>query len=102
MKWKFWQKKKTVGRWLLERKSEQAQESVIRRFEIPSGEVQWIRQLFDAYQSIPGGADKEAHYILWSAIADIFPEVRSGQWRLVFLGALGVAVEEYIPSRESR
>ena len=61
MKWKFWQKKKPVWQWLLERKSEQAQESVIRRFEIPSGEVQWIRQLFDDYQSIPGGADKEAH-----------------------------------------
>ena len=90
MKWKFWQKKKPVGQELL------------RRLEIPADKVQEIRRLFDAYQSIPGGADKEAHYILWSAIADIFPEVRSGQWRLVFLEALGGAVEEYIPSRESR
>ena len=90
MKWKFWQKKKTVG------------QERLRRLEIPADRVQEIRRLFDAYQSIPGGADKEAHYILWSAIADIFPEVRSGQWRLVFLDALGVAVEEYIPSRESR
>ena len=50
MKWKFWQKKKPVGQELL------------RRWEIPADRVQEIRRLFDAYQSIPGGADKEAHY----------------------------------------
>lgn len=90
MKWKFWQKKKTVG------------QERLRRLEIPADKVQKIRRLSDAYLSIPGGADKEAYFLIWSAIAGIFPEVRRGQWSLEFVGAFGVAVVECPPSPKSK
>lgn len=85
MNWIFWRKK-----------SEEAQSKPEpRRFEIPESEVLAIRVLYDNYRSLPAKADRESHYLLWSAIAQIVPEVRTyAFWEINFPTALRVEIVE--------
>jgi len=82
MKWKFWKK-------------EEAPKRELRRLEIPAERVREIRRLSDEYYGLPARQDKEAHYILWTAVAEIFPEVREGRWRLEFPNAFRAEVVEW-------
>lgn len=69
-----------------------------RRLSIPADKVRQVRELDDAYQKKPRGRDKTEHYDCWSFIAEIHPEVRVGQWRLRFPGALEAKVVEEVES----
>ena len=69
-----------------------------RRLSITADKVRRVRELDDAYQKRPRGLDKTAHYDCWSFIAEIYPEVRVGQWRLRFPGALEAEVVEVVES----
>lgn len=83
MNWKFCQKPKPV-------KPEP------KRFEIPADKVQEIRRLSDAYSALPSNQDREAHFILCSAIVEIFPELKDCWWRLTFPDGLRAEVFEII------
>lgn len=53
-----------------------------RRFVVPEEKTEEIYRLWDAYRN--ADAEKESarteRYQVWSAIAEIFPEVRTGSW----------------------
>jgi hypothetical protein len=69
-----------------------------RRLAIPEDKVRWIRTLSDVYERAPNGADRAAHYDCWSAIVDIFPEVKYGSWGIEFPNALEAEVVERLDS----
>jgi len=68
MKWNFWKKEKKQ----------------LRELIVPEEELQKILVLWDSYNAKPNGQDREAKYLFWSAIADIFPEIKEGSWRLAY------------------
>jgi hypothetical protein len=68
--------------------------------EIPMDRVQEIRQLSDAFISTQPGQHREAAWRLWTAIADIFPEVKEGdRWVLKFPTAFRAVVVDRAPKR---
>lgn len=69
-----------------------------RKLEIPADKVREIRALSDAYQAKKSGEDRLAHYDLWTAIAEIFPETADGRWRLDLSKATKAVVVERIDS----
>lgn len=82
MNWKFWQKKKPV------------EQEPVRRFEIPPHRVQAVLYLSDEVERVTAGKNREARFLLWTEISDMFPEVRYGNWGLEFPNALHVEVVE--------
>ncbi len=63
-----------------------------RRLIVPADKVRHIMELEDAYRKAPLRQDRVAKYDLWSAIAEIFPEIKDGNWKLRFPDALTVEV----------
>jgi hypothetical protein len=62
--------------------------------KIPADKVQEILRLRDNYGRIPRNEDSEAHYLLWKAIAEIYPCVRVGSWKITFPSILTIEVVE--------
>jgi hypothetical protein len=60
--------------------------------QIPEDRIQEILRLRDAYGALPSQQDQEAFYLLWKAIAEIYPCVRVGRWRLNRTSALKLEV----------
>lgn len=53
------------------------------------------RKLHDEYAAAPVGAKREPHYLLWSFIAEVVPEVPEGNWRYEFPDALRAVLVNY-------
>ena len=70
-----------------------------RTLIIPAENVRGILDLLDAYNRIEKG-DRVAKFDLWYAIAEIFPEVRQGKWRLESENALEITILERLTSAE--
>jgi len=79
MNWKFWKKSVT----------EEAAPTVL---VIPAEKVRGLLRLRDAYNALPKGQDSEAKFLLWNAIAEIFPEVREGLWNMESITSLRIEI----------
>lgn len=81
MNCKFWQK-------------EEPAKPEPRRLKIPAEKVRRLRRLSDTYEALPVKQASEAKYLLWEAIAEIFPEVREGAWSMESPTALDIVIVE--------
>ena len=70
--------------------------ALLRRLEIPADKVLEIKRLADQCLNRKGRG-LEARHVLWSAVAEIFPEVRQGGWNLAQPTALRVEIVECLP-----
>ncbi len=65
-----------------------------RVFIIPQEHMANILGLSDAFDESNGS--KVAYYELWKAIAELYPPVSEGSWRLVFDSAISASVVENV------
>jgi hypothetical protein len=65
-----------------------------RVFSLSEDAQQQIRRLDDTYHRTPKRYDAEAHFLLWSAIAELVPEVRKGTWKIDHPDALTTTITE--------
>ena len=82
--------------WFPWKKKQEAPKVEPRRLEIPAEKVRHIMVLSDTYGALKSGQDKAAHYDLWAAVAEIFPETAEGRWGLDLKDAMRAFVVERI------
>jgi hypothetical protein len=81
-----------VLKYLRNRKIDKTNTMVWQVLTIPDDKAQLIRKLYDDYANASVG--KEAHYLLWREIANIFPETKIGNWKIVFPDAYIVEIRQ--------
>ncbi|MDD5394955.1 MAG: hypothetical protein PHE17_18205 [Thiothrix sp.] len=69
--------------------------------ELPENAVEQFYVLKDEYGLLKAGTDFHAKYLMWKYIEDIFPEVKTGEWRLDTRHATKVKIIRGAPDNEA-
>lgn len=75
----------------------QRQFRIGRLIELPHECHRMVRVMFDDFNSKPDGQNTAAAYDLWTFLAELYPEVQTGDWSLEFIGPWQVRIIERIP-----